>query len=78
MSSTFDLVCDMEAPLTRARDMAFAIQLMTDTLESDIRDAITAVAEEVGAQIKRVEKLQGEVFHELHPNKGRYTPAVTS
>lgn len=63
----FTTVCDLEDPISKISDFAFALLLMSSEIPDDTGLAVHRLATEIRGQAKLLGDLHGKLFHALHP-----------
>lgn len=66
--TAFRLVCDMEDPLRKIRDLLSALSYVAQCVE-DGGEAIATIADAARENLKAAEALRGDLFRLSHPNR---------
>jgi hypothetical protein len=65
----YDLVCDMEEPLARLRDLLTGMMYLGQSL-GDGGAAVCRIAEIARDECDKSSSIHDALFHDLNPNKG--------
>lgn len=71
-SQAFDLICDMEDPLTIIGDLTDALALIAETMDDDRSSIVQRLAWLAKDQRNAAEKLRGDLFRLTHPRREHF------
>lgn len=65
----FELICDMEEPLTASHELVRALLLMATGMDEQDGIPVNRVAMILWREIKAARELRDELFHTFHPHR---------